>query len=802
MGYLSSYLIGTGTLEVAGETVVTATLVLGLTGLLVATARRASAATRHIIWTIGLVTTTALPLLIVALPSVSIELPAVPGDAPIARSVKPASAPIAPAPLAITSRAVAPVDAVLARHDSARSAATPAATFDRADAASALLLLWAMGATLVIARFASGLAQARAIAAEGREVTDAELDELRRWLGVTRPIRLIENARAAVPMTYGTRRPTLVVPADFATWSASRRRVVLLHELAHIRRLDWLTQSAGQIAKALFWFHPIAWMAERGQRLEAEKAADDVVLRAGTRASTYAEHLLAIVRTLTSAPTLAGTVPMAGSSFEDRVRSILDTGRARGPAGWSRGMLAVLTLTGGAVCLTAVDIAALPPDPSDPVVLLADNDADQDDYRPQGDVGDRDSERDARQERKMERRARDESRTARREQRWADRASQAAGRDAYQEAYQHHRDGEFEAAAELWKKAAELDHDEATSLYNLGCAYARSNHLEQAISALEAADQAGFRFRDYLEADQDLVSLRGEATFRELRERVREENVVAGRRDVRSEALADYQRLVDASSSDADDWYDVGMCLHKLGEYDRAIDAWRQAAGDDGLSGGTTYNIACALSRKGDIGAALDALERAVERGYGSRHYLERDADLDNIRDDARFAEILETVELLELPSVGDGSGFQSWFFMPGWKEARGRYDSYLARHPGSGRAWFNMGYAALHLDDPQSAVEAFGQAYDLGYRRSTSAYNLGCSHARAGDSDSAFQWLNRAVDDGFRSHDHIRGDDDLDSLRDDPRLDELVDRLREQRRSWKAHRESDRAERDHDHHD
>ena len=99
-------------------------------------------------------------------------------------------------------------------------------------------------------------------------------------------------------MTAGVRRPVLLVHAGARKWPPERRRVVLLHELAHVRRADWLTLVAAEIAGAIYWFHPLVWLARREARRSCERACDDLVLDHGTKPSVYAAHLLGIVRSL------------------------------------------------------------------------------------------------------------------------------------------------------------------------------------------------------------------------------------------------------------------------------------------------------------------------------------------------------------------------------------------------------------------------------------------------------------------------------------------------------------------------
>ena len=136
-----------------------------------------------------------------------------------------------------------------------------------------------------------------------------------------------------MPMACGLLRPTVVLPAEADAWPDERVRVVLLHELAHVRRRDCLTQAVADAACALFWFNPLAWMAVRELRRERERACDDMVLAAGTRGPDYAAHLLDIARAMRGASldsVFSSGVAMAHrSELEGRLMAILDDARPR-----------------------------------------------------------------------------------------------------------------------------------------------------------------------------------------------------------------------------------------------------------------------------------------------------------------------------------------------------------------------------------------------------------------------------------------------------------------------------------------
>ncbi|HUR00878.1 MAG TPA: M56 family metallopeptidase, partial [Gemmatimonadaceae bacterium] len=136
--------------------------------------------------------------------------------------------------------------------------------------------------------------------------------------------------RLAVPVTWGIVYPAVLLPQDADTWSEERRRFVLVHEMAHVKRFDALTQLVAQISIALFWFDPLVWIAAHRMRVEREHACDDYVLRDGTTPSLYAGELLEMVRSIgtphhdRAAPAFAALAMARRSEFEGRMLSILD----------------------------------------------------------------------------------------------------------------------------------------------------------------------------------------------------------------------------------------------------------------------------------------------------------------------------------------------------------------------------------------------------------------------------------------------------------------------------------------------
>jgi HEAT repeat protein len=151
--------------------------------------------------------------------------------------------------------------------------------------------------------------------------------------------------------------PTIVLPSAAESWTDDRRRAVLFHELAHIKRHDLLGHTLGRLACALYWFHPLVWTAAKNLRAESERACDDLVLSCGARPSEYAQHLLEMVTSVRNygAPIMA--LPMARKKeFEGRMLAILDPAIRRASPGRLQSAAVIAT-----VSLLSLTVAAVGP---------------------------------------------------------------------------------------------------------------------------------------------------------------------------------------------------------------------------------------------------------------------------------------------------------------------------------------------------------------------------------------------------------------------------------------------------------
>jgi beta-lactamase regulating signal transducer with metallopeptidase domain len=291
----------------------------------VALMSRASAATRHFIWTLAVFGLLGLPLVATMVPAWEVAVPIASPETDAAIHVG-RRAPITPTTTAATNRDAASTARVSDDSNARRDARLPWPVL--------LGVIYGVGALVLFARLLHQRSAARRLVREATAISERDwlsiLDECAARMGVSRSVALRRSAVQLMPMTTGTMTPSIVIPADADTWDEDRRRAVLLHELAHIARHDCLTQILSAIACAAYWFHPGVWYVAQRLRIERELACDDRVLAAGAQAEEYAGHLLELAYRWSGRRAPALVVGMASSrKLEDRLRAVLDPARNR-----------------------------------------------------------------------------------------------------------------------------------------------------------------------------------------------------------------------------------------------------------------------------------------------------------------------------------------------------------------------------------------------------------------------------------------------------------------------------------------
>jgi len=325
------------------DLLVRSTLWMALVWIAAAAVRRSggSSAMLHLVWLLGLLGLALLPVLAALMPSLA--LPVLPGDStPVA---------VPPPPVAAAASAAAPVSA------------TP----DALGAAELAALLYLVVAAALLVRLALGRALLARLWRRSRPADTPGwtglVALLAGALGIRRRVALRIAEGPAMPMTWGTLRPRILLPAMARGWSDEQRRIVLLHELGHVSRFDSFSRAAAAVVCALYWFHPAAWYAARQMRIEQEHACDDLVLMKGAGATVYARNLLEAARAFEAPPILAriSVAMVATSELERRLLAIVRRRpRRRAGARFTFGF-GVAAFIGTAVAASVTPVAAADP---------------------------------------------------------------------------------------------------------------------------------------------------------------------------------------------------------------------------------------------------------------------------------------------------------------------------------------------------------------------------------------------------------------------------------------------------------
>jgi beta-lactamase regulating signal transducer with metallopeptidase domain len=289
---------------------------------LVATAvlRRRSAAVRHFVLAAALACATATPALRLVAPAWQAGMGAWLTESRVQLIDRPL--------LVLDSTTESPASVPRAQSLSVSRAATVARW---------LGIVWAAGAGASLFVLLAGLSRLAWLASRAERVTGGPwariAAEVSREAGLRRPPVLLRSRDAPLLATWGFFRAKVMLPSDVSDWPEDRIRIVLAHELAHVRRGDWLVQMAAEVVRSLYWFNPLVWVACRRLRLESEQACDDAVLKTGVEGSTYATELVDLARAFKSQQEmfLPAAAIARSSSLERRVRAMLNVRLNREP---------------------------------------------------------------------------------------------------------------------------------------------------------------------------------------------------------------------------------------------------------------------------------------------------------------------------------------------------------------------------------------------------------------------------------------------------------------------------------------
>lgn len=299
-------------------------------------ARKTSAARRHLIWLAAFTTLAILPLTVAISPrwSWSLQRPASISSI-IVNSI----------PIAESAPAAAP-ERKIWKSPSWPTTATAA---------------WLAGALLLLIRQAAGFWKLRTLRQQSSLITSGPAVELAAEFG---DAEMRQSPLCTVPLTWGWRRPVVVLPESASSWPKAQLRGALAHEFGHIARRDFLLRQLAQIVRAFYWPNPFVWLAIRALHRTQEQACDDLALQHGASPKGYAMQLLEAARLLSTslcAPSQAVAMALP-STLEGRVRAIVDEHRDRSSAGLRPSLAAVFA---GIVALTGSAFAQVKSAPSE-----------------------------------------------------------------------------------------------------------------------------------------------------------------------------------------------------------------------------------------------------------------------------------------------------------------------------------------------------------------------------------------------------------------------------------------------------
>jgi beta-lactamase regulating signal transducer with metallopeptidase domain len=189
---------------------------------------------------------------------------------------------------------------------------------------------------------------------------------LSRELGVTRAVRLMRSSLAQVPMVIGWLRPVILVPASAVSGLTSvQLEAILAHELAHIRRHDYLVNLLQNLTEALLFYHPAVWWVSNLIRTEREHCCDDIAVAVcGGGKLGYAEALAKLEASINQEPDLA--LAATGASLVGRIRRLagLSTSGVESPVRWLAGIIGVVIISTAALVSSPPLALAITPEPA------------------------------------------------------------------------------------------------------------------------------------------------------------------------------------------------------------------------------------------------------------------------------------------------------------------------------------------------------------------------------------------------------------------------------------------------------
>lgn len=271
-----------------------------------------------------------------------------------------------------------PASAAASRGDNAgrKARGKPLSTWpgQRRRLTASVVVCWLVGVLVMLARMVSVFARSRHWLKGDSELLACDLStleglvaELSERLGLRRVARLVVSDRVSVPAVLGMLWPVILIPPAMVTGiSMEQWRIVLAHELAHVRRYDNLVNLAQMVIESLLFFNPAVWWISRQIRAEREASCDALAAEVAGQPMSVARALIDVADSLRAGPVVAAspavtalTEPGDAGSLTDRVCRLLQPNVASRPRlTWAGLLLALLVVVAaGAALQQGTDLA-------------------------------------------------------------------------------------------------------------------------------------------------------------------------------------------------------------------------------------------------------------------------------------------------------------------------------------------------------------------------------------------------------------------------------------------------------------
>lgn len=214
--------------------------------------------------------------------------------------------------------------------------------------------IYIIGLAVMVSRLGVNVYQLRRLRRSGFSSPAKQWEEWiearRELLMISRPVQLLYSLYAKVPMTIGTLKPIILLPVAMAnSMSTEQLEAILLHELAHIRRNDYLFNILQAIVETLLFFNPFIWLTSSIVRREREHCCDDMVLSYSEGPMPYAKALAALESYRLQNDTMALAATGNKNRLFNRIKRIMEMKQEKN--NYTRSAIATMVIAALLICI-------------------------------------------------------------------------------------------------------------------------------------------------------------------------------------------------------------------------------------------------------------------------------------------------------------------------------------------------------------------------------------------------------------------------------------------------------------------